>query len=99
MSSIYQGLTFPSFAGRKYRFCWELLGDFWFLCWVITSNKNIKNKNWEIPSKKQTYQTWVDTSNIILFQRNRHISNLKCRACVPNINIVLFFSSAMISMM
>ncbi|CAL6083358.1 Hypothetical_protein [Hexamita inflata] len=94
------------------QFCWEkvqvLLGvwRYWEISGfcagkqpAIISNKNIKNKNWEIPSKKQTYQTWVDTSNIILFQRNRHISGFKCRACVPNIKLVLFISSTMISMM
>ncbi|CAL5987982.1 Hypothetical_protein [Hexamita inflata] len=94
------------------QFCWEkvqvLLGvqRYWEISGfcagkqpAIISNKNIKNKNWEIPSKKQTYQIWVDTSNIILIQRNRHISGFICRLCVPNINLVLFISSTMISMM
>ncbi|CAL6068749.1 Hypothetical_protein [Hexamita inflata] len=52
------------------QFCWEkvqvLLGvwRYWEISGfcagkqpAIISNKNIKNKNWEIPSKKQTYQT------------------------------------------
>ncbi|CAL5994250.1 Hypothetical_protein [Hexamita inflata] len=64
-------LKSPRTKAYHSQFCWEFEDIGRFLVFMLGNSPQQKHQkqNWEIPSKKQMYQTWVDTSNIILFNQ------------------------------
>ncbi|CAL6017690.1 Hypothetical_protein [Hexamita inflata] len=70
-----QGLTFPSFAGRKYRFCWEF-GDIGrFLVFVLGNNqqqsaiKTLKIKTGRFPARNRRIRPGLTHQISFLFNK------------------------------